>query len=132
MKKYETGRSMVEMLGVLAIIGVLSIAGISGYTIAIRRYRANEIVQAASILAMMAQAADAGDGDCITLSSSGLSQTIGGMSVDMVADATVTGATPTVSIKINDEGYVALCNTVEDIVDSKFDVECGNSNVSCS
>ena len=28
MKKLESGRSMVEMLGVLAIIGVLSIGGI--------------------------------------------------------------------------------------------------------
>ena len=33
MKKLESGRSMVEMLGVLAIIGVLSIGGISGYTL---------------------------------------------------------------------------------------------------
>lgn len=39
------GRSMVEMLGVLAIIGVLSIGGISGYTLAMRRYKANEIMQ---------------------------------------------------------------------------------------
>ena len=30
-KAQETGRSMVEMLGVLAVIGVLSIAGIAGY-----------------------------------------------------------------------------------------------------
>ena len=30
MKKLESGRSMVEMLGVLAIIGVLSIGGIAG------------------------------------------------------------------------------------------------------
>ena len=30
MKQKEKGRSMVEMLGVLAIIGVLSIGGIAG------------------------------------------------------------------------------------------------------
>ena len=29
-KQTETGRSMVEMLGVLAIIGVLSVGGIVG------------------------------------------------------------------------------------------------------
>ena len=29
--KNQSGRSMVEMLGVLAIIGVLSIGGIAGY-----------------------------------------------------------------------------------------------------
>ena len=28
----ENGRSMVEMLGVLAIIGVLSVGGIAGYS----------------------------------------------------------------------------------------------------
>lgn len=50
----ETGRSMVEMLGVLAIIGVLSIGGIAGYTIAMNRYRANEIIDTASKVAIIA------------------------------------------------------------------------------
>ena len=40
-KKNESGRSMVEMLGVLAIIGVLSIGGIAGYTMSMDRHRAN-------------------------------------------------------------------------------------------
>lgn len=40
----ETGRSMVEMLGVLAIIGVLSISGIQGYTYAMNKYRANQVL----------------------------------------------------------------------------------------
>ena len=38
----ETGRSMVEMLGVLAIIGILSITGIAGYRYALTKYKANE------------------------------------------------------------------------------------------
>jgi len=42
----ESGRSMVEMLGVLAIIGVLSIGGIAGYTMAMNKYRSNAIVNA--------------------------------------------------------------------------------------
>ena len=42
-KKLESGRSMVEMLGVLAIIGVLSVGGISGYTLSMRRHRANGV-----------------------------------------------------------------------------------------
>ena len=37
---------MVEMLGVLAIIGVLSIGGIAGYTLSMRRYRANQVLDA--------------------------------------------------------------------------------------
>ncbi len=40
----ENGRTMAEMLGVLAIIGVLSIGGISGYSYAMNKYRANQIV----------------------------------------------------------------------------------------
>ena len=40
----EGGRSMVEMLGVLAIIGVISIGAIGGYTYGMNRYRTNEIL----------------------------------------------------------------------------------------
>ncbi len=54
MKTNETGRSMVEMLGVLAIIGVLSIGGIAGYTMAMNRYRANEVVDMATKYAVIA------------------------------------------------------------------------------
>ena len=41
---HECGRSMVEMLGVLAIIGVLSIVGIQGYKKAMNKMRANELM----------------------------------------------------------------------------------------
>ncbi|MBR4927369.1 MAG: hypothetical protein IKY98_03475, partial [Alphaproteobacteria bacterium] len=37
----QSGRSMVEMLGVLAVIGVLSIGGIAGYSYGMDRWRAN-------------------------------------------------------------------------------------------
>ena len=42
-KSNQTGRSMIEMLGVLAIIGVLSTAGIAGYTKAMASYRAKKL-----------------------------------------------------------------------------------------
>ena len=42
-KKSQFGRSMVEMLGVLAIIGVLSVAGIAGYSKAMESYRVNKL-----------------------------------------------------------------------------------------
>ncbi|MBR6674664.1 MAG: hypothetical protein IKL32_01935, partial [Alphaproteobacteria bacterium] len=42
--QYESGRSMVEMLGTLAIIGVLSIGGIAGYKYGMDKYRANQTV----------------------------------------------------------------------------------------
>ncbi len=50
----EAGRSMVEMLGVLAIIGVLSIGGIAGYNMAMNRYRANEIIDTAAKVSVIA------------------------------------------------------------------------------
>ena len=40
----DTGRSMVEMLGTLAIMGVLSIGGIAGYRYAMDKSRANETI----------------------------------------------------------------------------------------
>ena len=52
-KVNESGRSMVEMLGVLAIIGVLSIGGIMGYNRAITKYRTNELLAESSKRAMI-------------------------------------------------------------------------------
>ena len=43
----QLGRSMVEMLGVLAIIGVLSIVGIAGYKKAMSNHYANEAMSSA-------------------------------------------------------------------------------------
>ena len=66
MKNTQKGRSMVEMLGVLAIIGVLSVGGIAGYTVAMNRYRANQILDMASKVAVVAQTMNAGAGGCAT------------------------------------------------------------------
>ncbi|MBO6281217.1 MAG: hypothetical protein J6N49_01660 [Alphaproteobacteria bacterium] len=38
----QSGRSMIEMLGVLAIIGVLSVGGIAGYSKAMMQYKINK------------------------------------------------------------------------------------------
>ena len=54
---------MVEMLGVLAIIGVLSIGGIAGYTMAMNRYKANQILDAVTKLSVMAEAGAAANPD---------------------------------------------------------------------
>ena len=51
MNKNESGRSMVEMLAVLAIVGVLSVGGIAGYTMAMNRYQAGQIFDYAIKLA---------------------------------------------------------------------------------
>ena len=41
----QSGRSMIEMLGVLAIIGVLSVGGIAGYSKAMEQFKINKIIQ---------------------------------------------------------------------------------------
>ena len=41
----EIGRSMIEMLGVLAIIGVLSVGGIAGYSKAMEKFKINKLIQ---------------------------------------------------------------------------------------
>ncbi len=55
MIRNESGRSMIEMLGVLAIIGVLSIGGLAGYTMAMNRHRANQVLDYVSRAAVIAQ-----------------------------------------------------------------------------
>ena len=68
----QCGRSMVEMLGVLAVIGVLSVAGIAGYSSAMNKHRANEILNEASKRAVMvAGQAMAGKTSTISLSEFG-------------------------------------------------------------
>ena len=52
MKQFESGRGMVEMLGVLAIVGVLSIGGIAGYSYGIDKYHANAIVNDVNLRAV--------------------------------------------------------------------------------
>ena len=46
----ENGRSMIEMLGVLAIIGVLSVGGIAGYSKAMMKYRVNKTIEQISLI----------------------------------------------------------------------------------
>ena len=49
----QSGRSMVEMLGVLAVVGVLSVGGIAGYTYSMNKYYANELLAGASARAVI-------------------------------------------------------------------------------
>jgi type II secretory pathway pseudopilin PulG len=42
---HQSGRSMIEMLGVLAIIGVLSVGGLAGYNMAMRKIRNNRVIE---------------------------------------------------------------------------------------
>ena len=45
MKQNQFGRSMIEMLGVLAIIAILSVGGIAGYSKAMEQFKINKTVE---------------------------------------------------------------------------------------
>ena len=95
----ESGRSMVEMLGVLAIIGVLSIGGIAGYTMAMNRYRANEVLSISSQLAVLAQAKKQGTGDTASLTDLNLTASnVAGLASDGKISVDATGTTPVITI----------------------------------
>ena len=53
----ERGRSMVEMLGMLAVMSVLALTGVKAYTYAMNKHRANELIyeaqKRASAIAML-------------------------------------------------------------------------------
>ena len=49
-KNEQTGRSMVEMLGVLAIIGVLSVGGIAGYSKAMTKFKITKTFDQVSMM----------------------------------------------------------------------------------
>ena len=47
----QSGRSMIEMLGVLAIVGVLSVGGIAGYSKAMEKFKINKTIEQISQIA---------------------------------------------------------------------------------
>ena len=92
----ENGRSMVEMLGVLAIVGVLSIGGIAGYTRAMRNWRANEIIDAANKVVVLAETEDDGKADYTDV---GTIANVAGGALDTI-EAERSGSTGTVTITL--------------------------------
>ena len=62
-KKSQNGRSMIEMLGVLAIVGVLSAGGIAGYSMAMQSYKTNQLIEKVQIISQAARAVYKGNYD---------------------------------------------------------------------
>ncbi|MBO7258403.1 MAG: glycosyltransferase family 2 protein, partial [Alphaproteobacteria bacterium] len=49
--KFESGRSMTEILGVMVIVGVLSVGGITGYSYGMNKHKSNTLLQEANLRA---------------------------------------------------------------------------------
>ena len=115
LKKQETGRSMIEMLGVLAIIGVLSVGGIAGYTTAMRSYKANEIVNATSMLYTMGLASNGGEGDATNLTYTG------SIGASLSALKEITYNNGAIIVEITED---AVCNQVKTKLGDKATGDC--------
>ena len=50
-KQAQSGRSMIEMLGVLAIVGILSAGGIAGYSMAMQSYKTTALIEKVNLIA---------------------------------------------------------------------------------
>ena len=122
----ESGRSMVEMLGVLAIIGVLSIGGIAGYTLAMNRYRANEILNAAALVSIAATSGNGGVGKAANLEDLGgiNSMTLPAIDGDNDIYSNEAGI---VTIKVNKE-YAKVANLVSTLSGSRV----SDSKLTCT
>lgn len=59
-KSQQDGRSMVEILGVLAIIGILSVGGIAGYSKAMAKYKLTKTQDQLQLLTINIRSAFAG------------------------------------------------------------------------
>ena len=118
-KTNESGRSMVEMLGVLAIIGVLSIGGIAGYTLAMNRYRANEVLDAASKVAIIAMSMNGGTGGDADLSKLGTNYTVPTISGSGYIKSNKNGI---VSIKL-DTGYSEVKDLIETMASGRLSTD---------
>ena len=154
MTNRESGRSMVEMLGTLAIIGVLSIGGIAGYSYGMDKYRANETMNDVNLRAidLIAQASRGGDlsldeWPSKTVSDYGIglevdaatNTTEGGIYVDKVpqrvCESIADGLVPSnVDLTVNGADYSGSCTEENKMVFYyvALDEALGNGNEACN
>ena len=118
----ESGRSMVEMLGVLAIIGVLSIGGIAGYTMAMNRYRANELLAAASMANVLAMSQQQGNGQY------GADETYSKLTGTNTSVAGVSGG----NIQVTAAGTISITSGVDSGICDAMENIAGTDRVSCT
>ena len=105
-RKKESGRSMVEMLGVLAIIGVLSVAGVAGYKAAVRKSLANNLLNQASMCATDV-ATKIGSGNLDSLGNEAFAGNLGG------------GVTMSSAVK-GPDGYTDYVKSDEQLINPMF------------
>ncbi len=110
----QNGRSMVEMLGVLAIIGVLSVGGIAGYSKAMAKYRTNKTIDQVSMLITNIRTLYANQNNYVGLNDSAL-LTFELVSQDMITTTAGTSSgTATTSLINPFGGAITVTNNTND------------------
>ncbi|MGN0919424.1 MAG: type II secretion system protein [Alphaproteobacteria bacterium] len=113
----QSGRSMVEMLGVLAIMGVLSVGGVSMYSSAMNKHRANEILNEASKRAVMVAGQLLSNPEAAT------------MSLAQFGDNTVAGATFGENATISDNNITLTLSDVDEDICAQMQAALGDSTI---
>ena len=121
-KQAESGRTMVEMLGTLAIIGVLSIGGVTGYGRAIKTYRTNSAIETAQRQAAIV-AGDVGLGQAVSPGSATVIKAPSGYEVavkDMSGGATdINSTTPYFGVEIG--GGTSAVEVPREVAEQMFE-----------
>ena len=130
MKKYESGRSMVEMLGTLAIMGILSIGGIAGYNYGINKYRANTIIndimlRATDAIAQFDATGDANLSEWPTITAGKYTIGLEEETIGIQVDGLPAQLCEMVYNAIKDKADVKLNGTISD---ESTPVDCSNTN----
>ena len=99
----QSGRSMVEMLGVLAIIGVLSVGGIAGYSKAMAKFKLSKAMDQATTVITNIRTLYSGNPNYSSLSASAAIR-MGAIPTEMLNGKSPNSAT---------EAYNAFNGTVE-------------------
>ena len=121
----QSGRSMVEMLGVLAVVGVLSIGGIMGYSYGMDKYRANETINDVNLRAMdiMSQLTQGGEPNLNAWETT----TSGGYSISLNSDE----APLNYYIKVEKVPY-DVCHIISETMPETVVIEVDNDTEQCA
>ena len=88
----ESGRSMIEMLGVLAIIGVLSVGGIAGYSQAMNKFKVSKTTDQIQTLVTNIRTLTASQKNYNLVNNATILQKMGALTDEMCSDTTCSGS----------------------------------------
>ena len=88
----ESGRSMIEMLGVLAIIGVLSVGGIAGYSQAMNKFKVSKTTDQIQTLVTNIRTLTASQKNYALVGNATILQKMGALTDEMCSDTACTNS----------------------------------------